>query len=70
MDDNHSGDLNQEEFVKGIRDTGLDISDEDAEKLFKQFDKDESGSVKYEEFLRAVRVSFCKHFPNVCNLLV
>ncbi|GIY84788.1 calcyphosin-like protein [Caerostris darwini] len=55
MDDNNSGDLNLEEFVKGIRDTGLDISDEDAEKLFKQFDKDESGSLKYDEFLRAVR---------------
>lgn len=55
MDDNHSGDLNLEEFVKGIRDTGLDINDEDAEKLFKDFDKDDSGTLKYEEFLRAVR---------------
>ncbi|GFX06949.1 hypothetical protein TNCV_1202641 [Trichonephila clavipes] len=55
MDDNNSGDLNMEEFVKGIRDTGLDITDEDAENLFKQFDKDESGAIKYDEFLRAVR---------------
>ncbi|GFU43131.1 calcyphosin-like protein [Nephila pilipes] len=55
MDDNNSGDLNMEEFVKGIRDTGLDISDEDAENLFKQFDKDDSGTIKYDEFLRAVR---------------
>ncbi|CAL1295441.1 unnamed protein product [Larinioides sclopetarius] len=55
MDDNNSGDLNLEEFVKGIRDTGLNITDEDAEKLFKHFDKDDSGALKYEEFLRAVR---------------
>ncbi|XP_042898062.1 calcyphosin-like protein [Parasteatoda tepidariorum] len=55
MDDNNSGDLNTEEFVKGIRDTGLQITDEDAEKLFQQFDKDGSGTVHYEEFLRAVR---------------
>ncbi|KFM79570.1 Calcyphosin-like protein, partial [Stegodyphus mimosarum] len=55
MDDNHSGDLNMEEFVKGIRDTGLKITDEEAENLFKQFDKDGSGVVHYDEFLRAVR---------------
>ncbi|XP_035215086.1 calcyphosin-like protein [Stegodyphus dumicola] len=54
MDDNHSGDLNMEEFVKGIRDTGLNITDEEAENLFKQFDKDGSGVVHYDEFLRAV----------------
>ncbi|GBL93281.1 Calcyphosin-like protein [Araneus ventricosus] len=55
MDDNHSGDLNLEEFVKGIRDSGLNITDEEAESLFKHFDKDDSGTLKYDEFLRAVR---------------
>ncbi|XP_055948489.1 calcyphosin-like protein [Argiope bruennichi] len=55
MDDNHSGDLNFEEFVKGIRDTGLNVTDEEAEQIFKHFDKDDSGTLKYDEFLRAVR---------------
>lgn len=55
MDDNNSGDLSKDEFIKGIRDSGLHITDEDAERLFNEFDKDETGSVNYEEFLKAVR---------------
>lgn len=61
MDDNNSGDLNKEEFIKGIRDTGLQITDEDADKLFDRFDKDNSGTVHYEEFLKAVRVSLLRN---------
>ncbi|KAG8185613.1 hypothetical protein JTE90_023312 [Oedothorax gibbosus] len=55
IDDNHSGDLSMEEFIKGVRDSGLDVSDEEGEALFNRFDADGSGSVKYDEFLKAVR---------------
>lgn len=55
MDDNNSGDLSHEEFTKGIRDSGLPVTDEEAEALFQKFDADGSGSIKYDEFLRAVR---------------
>lgn len=55
MDDNNSGDLSHEEFAKGIRDSGLPVTDEEAENLFQKFDADGSGSIKYDEFLRAVR---------------
>ncbi|XP_067137904.1 calcyphosin-like protein [Centruroides vittatus] len=57
MDDNRSGDLNEEEFKKGLMETGMgsSLSPEEIEELFKQFDCDGSGSVNYEEFIRSVR---------------
>jgi len=57
MDNNQSGDLSYEEFKNGMRDTGLDLKDEEYAAMFVEFDKDGSGSVKYDEFLKAVRVS-------------
>lgn len=55
MDDDGSHSLNMEEFTKGITETGLDLSEEDTEKLFKAFDKDGGGSINYDEFLIAIR---------------
>ncbi|XP_073951692.1 calcyphosin-like protein isoform X2 [Choristoneura fumiferana] len=55
MDDDGSKQLNKEEFFTGIKDTGLEISDQDAEKLFAQFDTDNSGSISVDEFIRKIR---------------
>ncbi|XP_013780533.1 calcyphosin-like protein isoform X1 [Limulus polyphemus] len=57
MDDNASGDLSKDEFLKGLQDSGLGsrISPEEMEGLFTKFDADGSGSIKYDEFLRAIR---------------
>lgn len=60
MDDDGSKSLSKEEFSKGIRETGLTLSDEDTEKLFSAFDKDGEGTINYDEFLVAIRVSCCK----------
>ena len=57
MDDDGSKCLNFEEFAKGIRETGLDCTDEDARVMFEHFDKDGSGTVNIDEFLMAIRVS-------------
>lgn len=57
MDDDGSHSLNLEEFSKGIRETGLKLSEEDTEKLFNAFDKDGEGTVNYDEFLVNIRVS-------------
>ncbi|XP_073814337.1 calcyphosin-like protein [Musca autumnalis] len=55
MDDDGSKALNEEEFVKGIRDFGLDLSAEELQELFQQFDEDGSGSINMTEFLLKLR---------------
>jgi hypothetical protein len=57
MDDDGSGDLSKEEFIKGVKDTGLHLNDHEVDELFDRFDKDGSGKINYNEFLRALRVS-------------
>ena len=57
MDDNRSGDLNYQEFRNGMHDLGLLVDDEQYQQLFQLFDRDGSGTIKYDEFLRSIRVS-------------
>ena len=61
MDDDGSRTLNQEEFSKGIRETGLELVEEEEKLLFEKFDVDGSGTINIDEFLIAVRVS-CKNY--------
>ena len=70
MDDDGSRNLNMEEFSKGIRETGLHLSEEDTDKLFKAFDKDGGGSVNYDEFLVAIRVSSPERKIKVENVMI
>lgn len=37
MDDDGNKQLSHEEFAKGLRDTGMDVTDEEAEAIFKRF---------------------------------
>ncbi|XP_039947727.1 calcyphosin-like protein [Bactrocera tryoni] len=55
MDDDGSKALNEEEFINGIRETGLDVSDEEIKEMFKSFDEDGSGSINMTEFLLKLR---------------
>lgn len=57
MDDNQSGDLTVDEFTNGLRDTGMELNDDEIAELFQRFDLDGSGSIKYDEFIQSVRVS-------------
>jgi len=43
------------EFKKATRDFRIGLEDRDAERLFKVFDRDGSGKIDYDEFLRATR---------------
>ena len=44
-----------QEFKKACRDFRIGLDDKDSERLFRVFDRDRSGRIDYEEFLRGVR---------------
>ena len=54
-DDDNSKDLDMYEFKKACRDFRIGLTEADAERLFRIFDRDRSGKMDYEEFLRGVR---------------
>lgn len=57
MDDNGNKQLTPDEFMEGLKEMGMELSDEEATELFKKFDSDGSGSINMEEFLIHIRVS-------------
>lgn len=57
IDDNGDKTLSLEEFAKGLRDSGLEVDDAEAEEIFNTFDTDGSGSINMTEFLIGIRVS-------------
>ena len=54
MDDNGSGTLDLNEFRKGISDFQIEIDSKDVDGLFKAFDVDGCGEIRYDEFVRVV----------------
>ncbi|GFU17014.1 calcyphosin-like protein, partial [Nephila pilipes] len=55
MDDNRDRKLDLEEMKLGLKEYGATLEDDEVAELFKELDKDESGTVSFEEFLKAVR---------------
>jgi Ca2+-binding EF-hand superfamily protein len=53
-DDNRSMSLAPEEFVKCIHDFRVELNQTDALRLFAIYDRDQSGEISYDEFLRGV----------------
>jgi hypothetical protein len=56
MDDDRNRKLSFDEFKKGVDEYGLNLSRDEVQYLFKQFDTDHDGSINYEEFLQRLRV--------------
>lgn len=57
MDDDNNRSLDLKEFLKGLNDYGIPIDKEEATAVFQHFDRDGSGTIDFDEFLVALRVS-------------
>nr|AEE62866.1 unknown [Dendroctonus ponderosae] len=55
MDEDGNKNLNLEEFALGLREIGLEITDDEINEIFTKFDTDLSGSVNMDEFLVHIR---------------
>ena len=55
MDEDGTGDLSKSEIKNGLIDMGIKISPQQLEDVFVFFDKDESGAVSFEEFMKGFR---------------
>ncbi len=68
MDDDNSRTLDFKEFVKGLNDYAMMIDKEEAQEIFRIFDKDGSGTIDFDEFLVTLRVSLGIHVVTALNL--
>ena len=57
MDDNGNRQLDVDDFRWGFIDYGFNLTQEEAQQLLTYFDRDGNGTVSYDEFLRAMKVS-------------
>jgi hypothetical protein len=55
MDDNNSGTIDMGEFKKAVKDFRIDLNDQEIREVFQHFDRDSSGEIDYDEFVRGVR---------------
>lgn len=54
-DDNRSGTLDRAEFAKAMHDFRIGMSERQCGQVYNVFDRDGSGEISYEEFLRIIR---------------
>lgn len=57
LDNNGNRQLELNELLWGLKDFGISLDDEQAKTILEFFDRDKSGGVSFDEFLRALRVS-------------
>jgi calcyphosin len=55
MDDNNSKTIDMSEFRKAVKDFRIDLTDNEIQLVFNSFDRDRSGEIDYDEFVRGVR---------------
>lgn len=56
MDDDGNRSLDMKEFSKGLHDYGVYLETEQIKDVFGKFDHDGSGTIDFDEFLKALRV--------------
>jgi len=67
MDDDGSGNLDVNEFIKAMKDFRTGFSDEDSRRLFTFFDADRSNSIDYEEFVHRIRGDMNNFRKHICT---
>ena len=67
FDDDGNKNLNEYEFLKGMRDYGTSLTQNQLKDIFSQFDRDGSGSISFDELLNALRVTTqtCRPFQEI-----
>eukprot|EP00947_MAST-08B_sp_MAST-8B-sp1_P005632 g5632.t1 len=55
MDDDGSKQLSKDELYYGLRDYGVDLKPRELKVVFAYFDRDRSGTISFDEFLRGIR---------------
>ncbi|XP_013408165.1 calcyphosin-like protein isoform X1 [Lingula anatina] len=67
MDDDGNRKIEYREFVKGLRDYGVDLDKHEQQELFQELDTDGSGTLDFDEFLIALRPAMSKNRVNLIN---
>jgi Ca2+-binding EF-hand superfamily protein len=60
FDDSRDKKLDRREFSEGLKDYGIKVSKTDMDQIFAHFDRDFSGTISFDEFLRVCRGSMSK----------
>ena len=60
LDNNGNRQLDLNELQWGMKDFGIALDSEQAQTILAYFDRDRSGTVNYDEFLRALRVRYIR----------
>ncbi|XP_017773627.1 PREDICTED: calcyphosin-like protein isoform X2 [Nicrophorus vespilloides] len=67
LDDDGNKQLNLDEFMVGLRESGLEIGEFEAKELFSKFDTDNSGGINMNEFLVRIRPPMSESRVKVIN---
>ena len=67
LDDDHSGQVSVFEFIKAMREFGIEETPNAIVAVFNSFDKDKNGMIEYKELDRLLRGSVSKH-PKLVEL--
>ena len=57
LDDNRNRQIDANELMWGLKDFDIHLNEEQIKSLINAFDRDNSGTVNFDEFFRALRVS-------------
>lgn len=55
LDLDGSGRIDNFEFSKALEDMGIDLTKSDITSLFKSFDKTNSGTIVYDDFIKTIK---------------